>query len=389
MSKVFIRKAGYEKPLISQLVAEMLGSLPDGGIGAGSRVVLKPNLLLPSAPERGIVTHPSIVRAVAEYFLDKGARVHVGDSPAVGNFSKIIRMAGYNGALNGLGVDIKPFEESVEVDIGEPFGRIAISREVMEADLVVNLAKLKTHAQMYLSLGVKNMFGCVVGLRKPEWHMRTGVDRVLFARLLVQIYEAIAPAFTIVDGITALEGQGPGKSGRPRELGLLFGSDNAHAVDRTICTLLRLTTDDLLTCQQASELKVFDGEVHVDGDLNIIDDFQFPALDSLSLGPESLNRFMRKYIIQKPVADQKRCKLCGECWKICPAKVITHNVRGVIIDYDRCIRCYCCIEVCPYAAIQAREPLLGILRRKFVRDRDTCQPSAEGPKDPSSGITGK
>jgi uncharacterized protein (DUF362 family)/NAD-dependent dihydropyrimidine dehydrogenase PreA subunit len=352
-------------------------------------VILKPNLLLPSAPERGIVTHPSIVRAVAEYFLDKGARVHVGDSPAVGNFSKIIRVAGYNGALNGLDVHTKPFEESVDVDIGEPFGRIAISREIMEADLVVNLAKLKTHAQMYLSLGVKNMFGCVVGLRKPEWHMRTGVDRVLFARLLVQIYEAIAPAFTIVDGITALEGQGPGKSGRPRELGLLFGSDNAHAVDRTICTLLGLTKDDLLTCQQASELKVFDGGVHVDGDLNIIDDFQFPALDSLSLGPESLNRFMRKYVIQKPVADQKRCKLCGECWKICPAKVITHNVRGVIFDYDRCIRCYCCIEVCPHAAIQAKEPLLGILRRKLIRDGGTSQPPEGRPEDPPSGITGK
>lgn len=367
MSNVIVRKAAYEKSTIFRQVGEMLDRLPAEKFGTGSHVVLKPNLLLAAGPERGIVTHPMIVRAVAEYFLDKGARVQVSDSPAVANFSKILRVAGYNGALDGLDVAVKPFEDSVDVDIGEPFGRIAIARDAMEADLLVNLAKLKTHAQMYLTLGVKNIFGCVVGLRKPEWHMRTGVDRRMFARLLVQIYEAVAPAFTIVDGVLALQGQGPGKSGVPRELGLMVGGENAHAVDRTLCILLGLAPEDLLTCDQASALGVFDGRIHVDGDLNIIDDFQFPELDSLSLGPETLSRFMRKYVIQKPVADSQRCKLCGECWKICPAKAISHNIRGVIFDYDSCIRCYCCVEVCPHAAVRAKEPLLGSLRRRLIR----------------------
>jgi uncharacterized protein (DUF362 family)/Pyruvate/2-oxoacid:ferredoxin oxidoreductase delta subunit len=366
MSKVLIRTSGYEKALINRLVGEMLDNLPAQAVKPGSHVVLKPNLLLAAGPERGIVTHPMIVRAAAEYFLDKGAHVQVSDSPAVANFSKIVRVAGYNGALDGLEVSVKPFEESVEVDIGEPFGRVPIAREAMEADLVINLAKLKTHAQMYLTLGVKNIFGCVVGLRKPEWHMRTGVDRAMFARLLVQIYEAIAPAYTIVDGVLALEGQGPGKSGQPRELGLLLGGENAHAVDRTICTLLGLTQSDLLTCDQAAALGVFDGQAHVDGDLHIIDNFRFPQLNSLSLGPEPLNRFMRKYVIQKPVPDNQLCRLCGECWKICPAGAISHNVRGVTFNYDCCIRCYCCIEVCPHAVIRAKEPLLGVLRRKLI-----------------------
>ena len=374
MSKVFVRKAAYEHSLISRRVGEMLDSLPTGRFGAGSHVVLKPNLLMAAGPDRGIVTHPMIVCAAAEYFLDKGARVQVSDSPAVANFSKILRVAGYNGALDGLDVTVKPFEDSVDVEIGEPFGRIAIAREALEADLLVNLAKLKTHAQMYLTLGVKNTFGCVVGLRKPEWHMRTGVDRRMFARLLVQIHEALAPAFTIVDGVMALQGQGPGKSGMPRELGLMVGGQNAHAVDRTLCILLGLAPEDLLTCDQAAALGVFDGRIHVDGDLNIIDDFQFPELHSLSMGPEPLNRFMRKYVLQKPVADSRLCKLCGECWQICPAKAISHNIRGVIFDYDTCIRCYCCVEVCPHAAVRAREPLLGSLRRRLIRqteqDRD-------------------
>jgi Pyruvate/2-oxoacid:ferredoxin oxidoreductase delta subunit len=239
----------------------------------------------------------------------------------------------------------------------------------MEADLVINLAKLKSHAQMYMTLGVKNLFGTVVGLRKPQWHMRAGVDRTMFAKLLVRIHQAVAPAFTIVDGILALEGQGPGKSGRPRALGLLVGGADAHAVDKTVCTLLGLDPNELLTYRLARELGFFDGDVHVNGDIHIVDDFKFPELHTLSMGPESLNRFMRRYVIQKPVVDNQRCKLCGECWQICPAQVISHNVKGIRFDYQGCIRCYCCLEVCPHGAIQAKEPLLGRLRRRLIQEK--------------------
>lgn len=367
MTKVLIKKASYEHDLIRDLTREMLEIKGSDWIAADMHVLVKPNLLMPAAPQKAIVTHPLVVRSVVEYLLEKGARVQVSDSPPVGSFRKITKETGYGQALEGLDVILKPLEGSTRVDIGEPFGVVEISREVMEADRVINLAKLKSHAQMYLTLGVKNIFGTIVGLRKPEWHMRAGVDRLLFARLLVQLYEAVAPGFTIVDGILALEGQGPGKSGRPRELGLLVGGSNAHAVDKTICTLLGLNPEELLTYVQARNLGVYNGEVHVNGDIHIIDDYLFPELSSLSLGSESLNRFMRKYVIQKPVVDNKQCKLCGECWKICPAKAIEHNDRGVQFDYDRCIRCYCCIEVCLHGAVRAKEPLLGKLRRRLIR----------------------
>jgi len=367
MTNVFIKSAAYDLPMLRAMVGQMFDDMGPGWIAQGTRVLLKPNLLLPAAPDKGITTHPLLCRAVAEYLLEKGARVQMSDSPAVGSFRKVLTEGRYKEVMEGLDVDFKPFEDSVEIDIGEPYGRIPIARDAMEADRVINLAKLKTHAQMYLTLGVKNMFGCIVGLRKPEWHMRAGVDRQQFARLLVRIHQAVKPAFTIVDGILALEGNGPGKSGSPRQLGLLLGGCDAHAVDKTICTLLGLDPNALLTSRQACEMGFFDGQVHVNGDLRIIDDFRFPELHSLSLGTESLSRFMRKYVIQKPVADNAKCKLCGECWKICPAQAIVHNTSGVKFDYDRCIRCYCCIEVCLHAAIHAREPLLGKLRQRLIR----------------------
>ena len=146
-------------------------------IESGMRVLIKPNFLAPAAPERAMTTHPLVVRAVVEHVLGQGGRPTVADSPGRGSFERLLREGGYAQALAGLDVAVRPFRETVKVDIGAPFGRIDLAREAVQADLVVNLPKLKTHTMMLLTLGVKNLFGCVVGLAKPEWHMRSGIDR--------------------------------------------------------------------------------------------------------------------------------------------------------------------------------------------------------------------
>jgi uncharacterized protein (DUF362 family)/Pyruvate/2-oxoacid:ferredoxin oxidoreductase delta subunit len=345
----------------------MLEAAGADGIRPGDRVLIKPNLLMPAGPDQAVTTHPLVVKAAVEYVLAKGAHPQVSDSPSVGNFQKIIKQGGYADALRGLEVTLKAFDASVRLDIGEPFGAVEVARDALEADLIINLPKLKAHTQMLLTLGVKNMFGCVVGLRKPEWHLRAGVDRQMFARLLVRLYETLAPAVTLLDGILALEGQGPGKGGSPRSLDLLIAGKNAHAVDKVVCLLLALDASRLATCRQAAEAGVFDGEARVSGSLNIVYDFSFPELGPLTFGPPSLARLLRRFGIQRPVPDRRICRLCGECWNICPAKVIRHTDRQIAIDYAKCIRCYCCIEVCPHAAIRAKQPLLGRILHRFWR----------------------
>lgn len=359
MSTVFIRKAEYDDAVIRPLVFELLASAEAPSIDTGTRVLIKPNFLSPAEPEKALTTHPLILRAAAEYCLEKGADVRISDSPATGSFAKVMKKGGYEEALKGLDVTAKPFEETVSVDVGEPFGSIDVAKDAMAADVVLNLAKLKTHAQMMLTLGVKNLFGCIVGLKKPEWHMRAGVDRQMFGRLIVSICEAVGPAYTIIDGILAMEGQGPGKSGTPRHLGVMLAGKDAHAVDHAACLLTGMDPDSLETQRNAREMGVYKGDVHINGDLTILDDFQFPELGSLAMGPEYLGRFMRRFVIQQPVADNKACKLCGECWKYCPAQAISHTDRGISFDTDTCIRCYCCLEVCPHAAIRAKKPLAG------------------------------
>jgi uncharacterized protein (DUF362 family)/Pyruvate/2-oxoacid:ferredoxin oxidoreductase delta subunit len=365
MPKVFIKAATYDYETLKPAIFEMIDTMGVDLIPSRSRVLIKPNLLMPAIPETAVLTHPHIVRAVAEYVLSKGGRPVVSDSPAMGSFQKIKKEGGYEKALQGLDVDFKAFQTSVIVDVGKPFGRIEIAKEALEADIVINLPKLKTHVGMFLSLGVKNLFGCVVGLRKPEWHLKTGMDRDMFARLLVQIHQAVNPTMTIVDGILALEGQGPGKGGIPRNLGVLVGAKNAFALDSAICSALGIDPDELPTHSAAKNLGMAVNEIYIKGDFNIVHNFRLPDTGPLTLGPEPFHKIMRKHLLQRPAVDKALCKLCGECQQYCPAKAISQNTETIEFDYDGCIRCYCCIEMCPHGALRATETMPGKVLRKL------------------------
>ena len=363
MAKVFLKTASYQYKELKPLIFEMIDAVDPQLIKPRSRVLVKPNLLLPAPPKAAITTHPFVVRAVTEYVLSKGGQPLVADSPAMGSFEKIGREGGFYQVLEGLDVEFKAFKTSVHVDIGEPFGHIELAQEALEADVVINLPKLKTHTGMLLTLGVKNMFGCVVGLRKPRWHLRCGVDRDMFARVLVQIYQAVNPSLTLVDGIWALEGQGPGRGGTMRQMGLLAAGADAHFVDMTICKILGLDPYQLPTYKAARDLGAAGDGGYIRGDLNIIDNFKFPEITPLTVGPKLLNRMMRKHLLQRPVANTRLCRMCGECWQYCPSKSISQDGKAIAFDYDACIRCYCCIEICPHGALRAAETVPGKVLR--------------------------
>ena len=368
MTAVYFKNATYDDPVLKPIIFEMLETILDDRIQPGCRVLVKPNFLSPAKPDKAILTHPLVVRAAVEFVLEKGGRPLVADSPGMGSFERILKVGGFEDSLGKLDghVEFKPFKDTVKVNIGEPFGEIDLARDAVDSDVVINLAKLKTHTMMLLTLGVKNLFGCIVGLKKPEWHMRSGVDRNMFAHLLVRIYQAIRPAATLVDGILALEGQGPGKSGKPRHVGVMIGSRSGLAADAAICRMLGIAPQQLPTLHAAEELGMLDSELEITGDFSEIPDYRLPDLVPLTFGPKPLQKYMRKHFIQRPVVEPEICKMCGECWSICPAGAISPYEKIIGFDYDRCIRCYCCIEVCPHAALQAVETLPGKLLRKIT-----------------------
>jgi uncharacterized protein (DUF362 family)/Pyruvate/2-oxoacid:ferredoxin oxidoreductase delta subunit len=331
MSKVIIRKAGYDYTALKPVIYELMDALIGSSIQEHTRVVIKPNLLAPAPPDKAIVTHPFIIKAVAEYVLEKGGKPQISDSPAVGSYEKILKDSGIKDALDGLDVEFREFRNSVPVDVGAPFNKIDIAEDAVNKNILINIPKLKTHTQMLLTLGIKNLFGCITGFKKPEWHLRTGVDREMFARLLVKIYKAVNPSVTILDGVLAMEGQGP------------------------------------VTNKIALEQALVNKDIAVDGDLPYIEGFHFPDITPLVFGPDRFHKFMRKHLVQRPGCDDSVCKLCSECWIYCPAKAISHDNKKIHFDYDKCIRCYCCIEVCPHGALSTYETIMGKVVRNLLK----------------------
>ena len=338
-----------------------------GGIGEfvkkGERILLKPNLLSAKLPEAAVTTHPAVVRAVIKLVREVGAIPVVGDSPGIGNAKKVAQKCGIATVAKELDVEVIDLATSVSVEnpYGKTFKRLEIAKEAIEVNGIINLPKLKTHAQMFLTLGVKNLFGCVVGARKPQWHMAAGVDSGAFARMLVDTYLFLKPRLTIIDSIVGLEGNGPGSAGDPRRLGLIFAAVDCIALDRVITEVLGAKANDLITTKVAEEdeLGVTDiGEINILGeeiDDVRISDFKFPPLVDIEFKlPFSLHSYLRKPLTARPLIDNKECILCNMCVDICPPGIMT-KTDIISIDYEKCIRCFCCLEICPEGAISVKD----------------------------------
>jgi uncharacterized protein (DUF362 family)/Pyruvate/2-oxoacid:ferredoxin oxidoreductase delta subunit len=351
--------SSYEYGRLRQDVFEMLESLDGGLISRGTRVLIKPNLLTSARPEQAVTTHPLLIRAAAEYAISRGAEVQVSDSATLTSFEKKAKDCGVVDALRGMPVVLRELRASRAVSGEGKFRRLELAEDALDADVIINLPKLKSHSQMVLTLAVKNLFGCVAGMKKPEWHYRVGENQSLFAELLVTIYRALRPSINIIDGILAMEGDGPGTGGTPRRLGVLAGSDDALALDIALCRMLGMEPMDLPTNRAAAEMGVETGmDWEVEGELPAVRDFVLPATSDLLFGPRLSHGFVRRHLTSRPSTDDELCRLCGECEKVCPARAVKRRGRHLRFDYEKCIRCYCCLEVCPHGAMKKEVPLL-------------------------------
>jgi uncharacterized protein (DUF362 family)/Pyruvate/2-oxoacid:ferredoxin oxidoreductase delta subunit len=364
MHLVIVRQSSYEYERLRRDVFDILSGINDGLVGRGTRVLIKPNLLAASTPEQAIVTHPLVVKAACEYALELGAQVTVGDSPPMGAFEKIVNSTGLRKTLHGMPVNLKELQSPMNLPVGESFREVELSEDALGAEAIINLPKLKTHSQMNLTLAVKNLFGCVVGVSKGEWHLRVGDDRKRFAELLVSIYKTLPPSISLMDGIIAMEGNGPGTGGTPRELGVLLGSRNAPALDEAVCKMVGYKPSSLLTNKIARGMGLTE-KYTVEGNLPSVMDFAIPEETGVMFGPKFFSGFLRRHLTVSPACVDETCKLCEECTRMCPAGALEMRDRKLRFDYDRCIRCYCCLEVCPHGALTRRDPLLRRVLRKF------------------------
>jgi uncharacterized protein (DUF362 family)/Pyruvate/2-oxoacid:ferredoxin oxidoreductase delta subunit len=348
---------------------------PLGGMGAfvshGERVLLKPNMLSAKPPEAAVTTHPEVLRAAIELVQEAGGVALVGDSPGIGGMLKVAEKSGMLAVIRETGAELTEFAEPVEVTGSGTFKRFALARPYLEADKIINLPKLKTHEMMTMTCAVKNLFGAVVGTAKAGWHLKAGADRAMFARMLLEIYLLRKPDLTIVDAVTAMEGNGPG-SGDPRQVGLLLAGVNAVAVDVIAAEIAGIPKKLLYVERAAEKLGVAGADRSTIRTAGVpvaearLAEFRLPHISDVQFGlPPFLKNRLRHYLTSRPCVMPEKCRLCGVCRDACPPHAIEIRDGKLHFDYHACIRCFCCRELCPDGALDVKEGSLLRLIRKF------------------------
>jgi uncharacterized protein (DUF362 family) len=245
----------YEPTALRESIEALLAPL--GGMSAfvkpGQRVLLKPNLLTGARPTKECVTRPEIVECVAQLVKEAGGKPFFGDSPAFGSAMGVAKNNGYLPMMERISLPVVEFHGQRYATESESFDTLLLSKEAMNADVVINLPKVKSHVQLTMTLGVKNLFGCVPGKMKAWWHMSAGKDANKFGEMLVATAKAIDPDLTIIDGIIGHEGNGP-SNGEPRELGVLGASANVFALDAAMLELLNVDASLVPTAAAAQRL---------------------------------------------------------------------------------------------------------------------------------------
>jgi uncharacterized protein (DUF362 family)/Pyruvate/2-oxoacid:ferredoxin oxidoreductase delta subunit len=293
-----------------------------------------------------------------------GGVISVGDSPGLGKPESVARKCGILDVIEETGAHFAPFEESVPVTLeAGTFHQLEVAREALEADVIINLPKLKTHQMMGYTGAVKNLFGLVVGMRKVRLHLQAGTDKAFFALMLLELAERFPPALSIMDAVTAMEGNGPG-NGDPVHIGALLASTTTIALDTVATSLVNLPEKSVWTqrvARQSERKGVSINDIKLHGtELSSLATTSFrPAKNSdINFGlPIPIKNLLKNAITAQPdITDD--CKKCGHCVTHCPPEAMSIDEHGVHVDYGRCIRCFCCQELCPYGAIATQQGAL-------------------------------
>lgn len=378
MSIVSLLKGeSYDSSLLFGLIEKSLENIKFDSSGLrGSTVAVKPNLLTAASPESGITTHPEFLRAVIKYIKRYGGEPLLVESPAFIPLDKVLAKGGYMDIL--LEEKVRIADTKITADLrnesGINYKYFHVAEDLVKADYIFNLPKLKTHSLTYFTGAVKNLFGSIHGLEKSKWHIRASSSPE-FISFLLDLYGGWyylqnQGTVHIMDGITGLEGEGPGSSGKPNAANAVIAGYDAIAVDSVAVRVAGLDLRRTGVCVEGERRGYgFSSpeKITVVGDS--ISDFNnkfLPPKSKISAANSLLkSAFIKNLLVEKPVPQKAVCTLCYQCRGICPAKAIDKSIDGKIpaYDYSKCIRCYCCAEICPEAAIELKK---GFIAKLFV-----------------------
>ena len=376
----------YDQPAVDAAVRAgvcLLGGL-DAFLRPEEKILLKPNLLSGALPQKAITTHPAVFTAVASLLQQEGfTHLSYGDSPGNPGTTpeKAAAVSGIEKAAEDLGIPAADFSSGSVVRF--PEGKAARSfylcNGVQEADAVVNVCKMKTHALERITGAVKNLYGCVCGVNKAAGHAQHPSSES-FADMLADLNRCVAPRLHVMDGIVAMEGNGP-TSGTPVSMNVLLFSADPVALDAVYCALIHLDPRTVPTCVSGENAGLGTADyaririLTPDGEMSMKQIQEKYGKADFDVSRDKLRRsFVLKlmpllpFLQHRPKVDKKKCVACGLCQKACPVPekaVRSGNGQKAVYDYKKCIRCYCCQEMCPAKAISVyRNPLAKLFGGK-------------------------
>ena len=357
----------YNELTVDRCITRAVDAL--GGVDAfvppKAQVVLKPNLCLAEPFDKHVTTHPQVVRSIMKLFATKNADIVIGDNPVgdanVTRVEHIFAISGMEKALRGFSYQRSLLQNNLIQLINTIDGQtypFYVSNDVMQADLLINIPKFKTHTLTLFSGCVKNLFGLLPGNSKRVLHSKLP-QREKFCEFLLGVYEKVRPGLHIMDAIVGLEGDGPGTKGIQRKLGLILAGTDGIAVDTVAAMLINLSPESILTNRIGQEIGLGETDpqnIEIVGcglDEVKIKDFKLPfGATYTSAFTERLFTLARAYL----KINLEKCKKCKLCYQNCPSGAIMIQNNKMEINQQKCISCMICNEICPYGAIDSERP---------------------------------
>jgi uncharacterized protein (DUF362 family)/Pyruvate/2-oxoacid:ferredoxin oxidoreductase delta subunit len=376
---VLIRCNSYDYSAVQEAVSKGISLLGGANqfVKQGEKILLKVNLLVGDDPAKCVTTHPSVFKAVAEVFQSTGAFISYGDSPGFGSPIGAAKKAGIADVATELKIPMADFQNGEEVffENGIQNKKFNVAKGVIDADGLISLPKFKAHGLERFTGAVKNQFGCVVGMRKGEFHVKLP-DASDFAKMLVDLNNYVHPRLYIMDGIVAMEGNGP-RGGTPCPMNILLFSTDPVALDATACRMVNLEPTYVPTNVHGA---ASGAGSHISEEIEILGDdfnsFVNPKFDInrtpiVPFKKKGITTFLNNRLVAKPYIEEPKCTRCGTCINCCP--VVGKAINWInedknltpVYDYSKCIRCYCCQEMCPESAIELKQPILRKALRIF------------------------
>ena len=365
----------YEEENIYTLLKkalELLGGI-ESLIKKEEKILLKPNLLKRAEVEKAVITHPVVVGAFARILREKGYQnLVLADSCGHGTTKAVIKGTGMDTYLEKYEIPAIDYSQGISVKYpqGVQAKEFVIPKELLESDCVISLCKMKTHALERVTGAVKNSYGFIYGFHKAKGHtLYPSADS--FARMLVDLNKYVAPRLYIMDGIVAMEGNGPG-SGDPTPMKVMLVSKDPVALDSVFCRLVHLKPEMVPTNyhgekmglgtwkEEEIELLTPEGEISMTEAVSRYGNPSF-NVDRTEVRHNIWTKMAGalKLFQKKPYIDEARCIRCGICVKSCPVpgKAVDFQKgrdKPPVYDYRKCIRCFCCQEMCPEKAIKVK-----------------------------------